>query len=309
MPGYCLVRCDFILVLGEFVVRIGVIGSGYIGLVGGAGFAASGEVTSAGLGASRSPHRDGGSAVAECELVGRPASPGANTRADHLSLQSGLVLSSTEEGRPSYDELGGRTFELALKRLIDIVLSSGALMLFSLVFLATAVAIKMTSRGPVFFRQVRPGFRGVPFPLYKFRTMLVDKGDASGVTQTVANDPRVTPIGAFLRRTSLDELPQLVNVLLGQMSLVGPRPHPAGMSAGGVDYRELVPYYEMRYAVKPGLSGWAQANGYRGPTDDAAKAKARIDHDIAYIQNFSIFLDAQIILRTLRREFVCGSGI
>ena len=224
-------------------------------------------------------------------------------------MQSGLALARSGNGSPVSIDVQSRTIELIVKRLIDIALSLMAIVAFSVIFLTTAVAIKLTSRGPVFFRQFRPGLNGVPFPLYKFRTMHVDLGDATGVAQTVANDPRMTPIGAFLRRTSIDELPQLANVLLGQMSLVGPRPHPAGMNAGGVPYRTLVPYYDMRHSVKPGLSGWAQANGYRGPTDDAVRAKARIDHDIAYIQNFSIFLDLRIILLTVRHEFMVGTGI
>jgi lipopolysaccharide/colanic/teichoic acid biosynthesis glycosyltransferase len=119
----------------------------------------------------------------------------------------------------------------------------------------------------------------------------------------------VTPVGRFLRRTSLDELPQLVNVIVGDMSLVGPRPHVEGMLAAGVDYAELVPYYNLRHVMRPGLSGWAQANGLRGPTDSAEAARARIDHDVAYIQNFSIWLDLKIIWLTLVKEFVTGSGV
>lgn len=224
------------------------------------------------------------------------------------TLESGLAL-TLQRGVPVMPaRSAGRSVNLAIKRVIDIVLSGGALIAMSLVLLATAIAVKVTSRGPVFFRQTRPGLHGVMFPMLKFRTMYTDRGDASGVQQTTANDPRVTNIGAFLRRTSVDELPQLFNVLVGHMSLVGPRPHPANMLAAGVDYRQLVPYYEARYAMKPGLSGWAQANGLRGPTDEAGKAKARISHDLAYIQNFSIALDGKIILRTIAREFVSGSG-
>jgi polysaccharide biosynthesis protein PslA len=156
---------------------------------------------------------------------------------------------------------------------------------------------------------MRPGLYGRPFEMLKFRTMYADAGDATGVKQTTANDSRVTPLGKFLRNKSIDELPQLINVLKGDMSLIGPRPHVANMLAGDVLYEELVPYYHHRYEMKPGLSGWAQANGLRGPTVDAALAKARIDHDLAYIQNFSLWLDIRIIVMTIRSEFFTGSGL
>jgi lipopolysaccharide/colanic/teichoic acid biosynthesis glycosyltransferase len=118
----------------------------------------------------------------------------------------------------------------------------------------------------------------------------------------------VTAVGRFIRRTSIDELPQLINVLRGEMSLVGPRPHVAGMKAAGMPYRTLVPYYDARLAMPPGLTGWAQANGYRGMTTDAASAIARVDHDIAYVQNFSVWMDIKIIGKTIVGEFMTGSG-
>jgi lipopolysaccharide/colanic/teichoic acid biosynthesis glycosyltransferase len=158
------------------------------------------------------------------------------------------------------------------------------------------------------FRQARVGYGGKPFTILKFRTMYADKCDASGVTQTKSNDQRITPLGKFLRRTSIDELPQLLNVLRGDMSLVGPRPHVAGMLAGGQEFERLIPYYTLRHAMRPGITGWAQANGYRGPTVDATVAKKRIDHDIAYIQNFSIPLDIKIIAVTLWKEFLSGEA-
>lgn len=230
--------------------------------------------------------------------------PGAVTR----TSESGLALTLVHKLPVLPAASVARSINLVLKRALDIVLSGSALLAMSLVLIGTAIAVKVTSRGPTLFVQMRPGLNGVMFPMLKFRTMYADLGDASGVKQTVANDPRITSIGAFLRRTSLDELPQLINVLLGHMSLVGPRPHPANMLAAGMDYRDLVPYYEMRYAMKPGLSGWAQANGLRGPTDEAGKARARIAHDMAYVQNFSVLLDIKIIFRTIIREFVAGTG-
>ena len=240
-----------------------------------------------------------------------PAGNGIDTRnsgAVTRTSESGLTLTLVHKVPAMPAASAARAVNLVLKRVLDIVLSVSALLAMSLVLIATAIAVKVTSRGPVLFVQKRPGLNGVMFPMLKFRTMYTDLGDASGVKQTVANDPRITSIGAFLRRTSLDELPQLINVLLGHMSLVGPRPHPANMLAAGMDYRNLVPYYEMRYAMKPGLSGWAQANGFRGPTDEAGKARARIAHDMAYIQNFSALLDIKIIFRTIVREFVAGTG-
>jgi lipopolysaccharide/colanic/teichoic acid biosynthesis glycosyltransferase len=138
--------------------------------------------------------------------------------------------------------------------------------------------------------------------------MYVDRCDDSGEQQTLAEDDRIMPIGHFIRRTSIDELPQLLNVLTGDMSVVGPRPHVAGQRAGGLPYREVVPYYEKRHSMLPGLTGWAQANGFRGSTIDIKHAVARVDHDIAYIQNFSFWLDLKIVIRTAAREFITGSG-
>jgi Sugar transferases involved in lipopolysaccharide synthesis len=224
------------------------------------------------------------------------------------SWQSGLPL-TFEAGSPVLpQDTAVRRVNLALKRVLDVALSLAALVFLAPLLILTALAVKATSPGPVFFVQMRPGYKGTMFPMLKFRTMYADLGDASGVKQTVANDPRVTPIGTFLRKTSIDELPQLINILLGHMSLVGPRPHPANMRAGGMAYEELVPYYDVRYEMRPGLSGWAQANGYRGPTVDAASARDRIAHDVAYIQNFSVWLDIRVILTTLRKEFLGGSG-
>jgi lipopolysaccharide/colanic/teichoic acid biosynthesis glycosyltransferase len=202
-----------------------------------------------------------------------------------------------------------RTLHLVVKRLLDIVAAYLVLLLFLPALLAIALAIRTTSAGPVLFRQKREGLYGRPIGIYKFRTMYLDHCDLDGVEQTVTGDLRVTPIGRFLRRTSIDELPQLINILKGEMSLIGPRPHAFGMLAAEIPYDRLVPYYGARLVMKPGLSGWAQANGLRGPTNDAAKARARIDHDLAYIENFSIFLDIKIILKTLAQEFPNGTGL
>jgi exopolysaccharide biosynthesis polyprenyl glycosylphosphotransferase len=196
----------------------------------------------------------------------------------------------------------------AMKRMLDIVLAGLGLLALLPLLLIVALLIKLDSPGGVFFRQKREGLDGKLFSVYKFRTMRTELGDTSGVTQTVSGDPRVTPIGRFLRRTSIDELPQLINVLTGDMSLVGPRPHVPGMLAGGVQYRELVSYYDERHRVRPGITGWAQVNGLRGSTVDHRVAIARIDYDIAYIENWSLGLDLKILFLTVWREFTRGTG-
>lgn len=226
-----------------------------------------------------------------------------------ISPQSGLPLIwSTSEPLLPEPSLG-RSVSLVVKRVMDIVLALAALIFLAPMLLAIAVVVRLNTRGSVMFSQERVGLGGKLFRAYKFRTMHADLSDPSGRQQTRKGDARITAIGHFLRRYSIDELPQLLNVLRGDMSIIGPRPHVPGMLAAGVPYEELVPYYGMRYLMKPGLSGWAQANGFRGPTENAPFAKARINHDIAYIQNFSLALDVRIILLTLKSEFVTGTGI
>jgi lipopolysaccharide/colanic/teichoic acid biosynthesis glycosyltransferase len=202
-----------------------------------------------------------------------------------------------------------RQFSFAIKRSMDLILAFFLILMFSPVFVVAALSIKITSKGPILFRQQRVGFMNREFNVYKFRTMHVGSQDSTGVTQTTADDARITRVGKILRKTSVDELPQIINILKGEMSFVGPRPHVAGMLAGGLRYEELVPYYNLRHAMKPGLTGWAQANGLRGPTVDPVRARQRVDHDIAYIQNFSLGLDVVILMRTAWREFVTGTGV
>lgn len=192
--------------------------------------------------------------------------------------------------------------QLWLKRLVlDIPLSLLALLVLSPLLLAVALLVRLTSPGPVLFRQRRVGRDGAEFDILKFRSMRID---AAGPA-----DGPVTTVGHFIRATSIDELPQLWNILRGDMSVVGPRPMVKGQLAGGADYRRLVPYYDFRHLVRPGLSGWAQANGFRGPTTDAVAARQRIDHDCAYVQNVSLALDIRIIIQTIRSEFLTGSGL
>jgi lipopolysaccharide/colanic/teichoic acid biosynthesis glycosyltransferase len=194
------------------------------------------------------------------------------------------------------------------KRCFDVAVSTSLLVLFAPGLAVIAACIKTTSPGPVFFRQRRYGLNNQPFDIFKFRTMFVENADPTGVRQTRENDPRVTSVGRWLRRASFDELPQLLNVIKGDMSLVGPRPHVPGMQAGGMLYEELVPYYFDRHVVRPGITGLAQVNGLRGGTEVATVARARVDHDLEYIKKQSLLLDVRILVDTARREFLSGNG-
>lgn len=194
------------------------------------------------------------------------------------------------------------------KRFFDATAASTALLLFSPLFVAIAVAIKLTSPGPIFFTQYRYGQRNRRFRIYKFRTMHTHLADALGVKQTVADDPRVTFVGRILRKTSLDEMPQLINVVLGHMSLVGPRPHVPGMQAASTLYESLVPYYFQRHTIKPGITGLAQVSGCRGSTANADAAISRVDYDLEYIERWSLWLDIKIIWWTVRRELFFGQA-
>ncbi len=182
-----------------------------------------------------------------------------------------------------------------LKRSFDLVFSSVSLLLSPLVIIPVALAIKLTSRGPVFFVQKRTGIDGSQFKCYKFRTMHVN--DEADTLQAYDDDPRITTVGRYLRRTSIDELPQLLNVWLGDMSVVGPRPH---MLLHTNQYSGVVDSYIDRHEVKPGITGWAQVNGFRGPTDELWKMQERVRHDLWYVRNWSFELDMRILWRTLR---------
>ncbi|UOM36017.1 undecaprenyl-phosphate glucose phosphotransferase [Acuticoccus sp. I52.16.1] len=166
------------------------------------------------------------------------------------------------------------------------------------VFAVISLAIWVETGKPILFRQPRRGWNGSLFTIYKFRTMKVDNEDLAGATQATRNDPRVTRVGRILRRTSLDELPQLLNVLNGDMSLVGPRPHALGTTTEGKPFEEAVQHYMVRYRVKPGITGWAQINGWRGETDTSQKLLGRVRYDIEYIENWSFWLDLYILMIT-----------
>jgi putative colanic acid biosynthesis UDP-glucose lipid carrier transferase len=180
------------------------------------------------------------------------------------------------------------------KRVSDLVLSFLILLVAWPVLVAVAIGVKRSSSGPAIFKQLRYGLDGREILVYKFRSMTVTEDGAASYTQVTRDDARVTPFGAFIRRTSLDELPQLFNVLEGSMSLVGPRPHAIAVNER---YRSLIPSYMFRHKVKPGITGWAQVNGYRGGDDLHAMTK-RIEFDLDYLKNWSMWLDFKIILRT-----------
>ena len=185
------------------------------------------------------------------------------------------------------------------KRAEDVILACLALVLLAPVMLAVAVAIKLDSRGPVLFRQRRYGYNHQLIEVYKFRSMYHDQRDMEAARQTTVGDPRVTRVGRFIRRTSLDELPQLFNVLGGSMSMVGPRPHATATKAADVPFEEAVADYVARHKVKPGITGLAQVSGYRGETDTLEKIQKRVEYDLAYIENWSIGLDVYVLLRTI----------
>ncbi len=194
------------------------------------------------------------------------------------------------------------------KRLLDIFGSAAGLLIMAPLLIGIAIAIKLTSHGPVFFRQKRYGYHNRRFWIFKFRTMYIELSDQRGTCQATNADPRVTPLGRILRKTSLDELPQLINVFKGEMSLVGPRPHVPGMLANGMLYEEFIPYYFQRHNMRPGLTGLAQVRGFRGTTAEPAAALSRVDCDLEYIERWSFVQDCRIILRTIATEFLSGSG-
>jgi len=189
------------------------------------------------------------------------------------------------------------------KSIEDWLVGAAILIMIAPLMVLIAVLIKFDSPGPVLFRQKRYGFNNKLIEVLKFRTMYVDQTDINGAQLTRRNDPRITRLGAFLRKTSLDELPQFLNVLRGEMSIVGPRPHALSAKAGTLLYQEAVKYYDARHRVKPGITGWAQVNGWRGETDTIEQIRKRVEHDLYYIDNWSILLDLKIIVRTILGGF------
>ena len=186
-----------------------------------------------------------------------------------------------------------------VKRISDLVIASIIVVLISPLLLAIAIGVKLSSPGPVLFKQRRNGLDGHEIVVYKFRSMRTME-DGEVVRQATRNDPRVTPFGAFLRRTSFDELPQFFNVLQGTMSIVGPRPHAVTHNK---EYRQIIKAYMVRHKVKPGITGWAQVNGQRGETDTVEKMRTRVEYDLEYLRNWSLALDLKIIAATIRVLF------
>lgn len=225
-----------------------------------------------------------------------------------ISRSADLRSTGAEKTTRKRTALGGR-LNFAAKRLLDICVSIVALVVLLPMLLAIAAAIKCEDKGSILFIQRRWGRGGRTFRVIKFRTMRMELSDATGISQARPDDPRLTRVGAMLRKRNLDELPQLVNVLLGDMSLVGPRCHVPGMMAGGMPYEMLVNDYHIRHTVRPGITGLAQLRGYRGPTDDEDLARARFQSDVEYIETFHFWSDIRILLATLMKELRDGTGV
>ncbi|MBY0612832.1 MAG: undecaprenyl-phosphate glucose phosphotransferase [Beijerinckiaceae bacterium] len=186
-------------------------------------------------------------------------------------------------------------FDQALKRGFDIVVSIIAIVLLAPIFLIVGLAIKLDSRGPVLFRQTRHGYSNKPIRVFKFRSMRVME-DGAAFRQATRNDPRITAVGRMIRKTNIDELPQLFNVLLGEMSIVGPRPHPIALNE---TFASRIRRFHRRHNIRPGITGWAQVSGFRGETDTFEKMAGRIEHDLWYIDNWSFLLDLKILVLTV----------
>nr|WP_293250918.1 undecaprenyl-phosphate glucose phosphotransferase [Panacagrimonas sp.] len=223
-----------------------------------------------------------------------PETVGISVQEQRLMVQDGvpaLKVSRTPVSGANY----------VLKRTMDLFICICAMVVLMPLLLLVALCIKAESRGPVLFRQPRYGINNRTIHVLKFRSMYHDQQDLHASRLATRNDPRVTRVGRFLRRSSLDELPQLFNVLLGEMSIVGPRPHAKNAKAAGRTYQEVVQEYAHRHRIKPGITGWAQFNGWRGETDTEEKIIRRCEHDLYYIDNWSVFLDLYIIAGTLVR--------
>lgn len=201
-----------------------------------------------------------------------------------------------------------RRGSLAIKRAVDMTGAAFALLLLLPLLTLAALAIKLTTPGPIIYSQLRHGLNGRPFRIYKFRTFYADACDEAGTRQAIPGDRRVTPVGQLFRRSNIDELPQLWNVLKGDMSLVGPRPHAIGMHAGGARYEHLVAVYPMRLLAKPGITGLAQLRGFRGPTWNRVDARMRVLCDLQYVAEGSNLLDMKILVLTVVQELRGGTG-
>jgi lipopolysaccharide/colanic/teichoic acid biosynthesis glycosyltransferase len=218
---------------------------------------------------------------------------GAAARVSALSRMSGQRLDG--------DTLNAEHRREVSKRAQDLIVASLALLLGWPVLVLIGLLVRLDSPGPVLFRQRRHGFNNEIITVWKFRTMRVEACDPCAAQQVRPDDDRVTRLGRFLRRTSLDELPQLINVLCGEMSMVGPRPHAVGMKTGDEESRLLVAEYAWRHRMRPGITGWAQINGSRGPVDTPESVRRRVELDVEYIERQSFWLDLYIMLMTVPR--------
>lgn len=216
---------------------------------------------------------------------------------DVLLISPAFTVTSGSYAEPLFASAGGCNG--IAKRLIDIVISLLALVIMAVPLLIIACLIRIDSPGPILFRQSRIGYRNLPFETLKFRTMYHHAPGRGHLRQTTRHDPRVTQLGAFLRRLSLDEFPQLFNVLRGDMSLVGPRPHAPGTCAGGKPFELVTSFYPIRHRVRPGITGLAQVRGLRGQTETEEKLIRRVDADMEYIANWSLWLDFGVLARTV----------
>lgn len=226
--------------------------------------------------------------------------------AHYSEVDGGVSVSEYSVGlgpRQSQNARFRKDFSWKLKAAIDRIGALFLLVFFAPVIAMIALIIRLDSPGPVLFRQPRFGAGGKHVVVTKFRTMRHEKTDIGGRRQATRTDDRITPIGRFLRKTCLDELPQFWDVLCGRMSLVGPRPHPLALEVEGKPIEELIPNYHVRHKVRPGITGLAQVNGNRGPVTDLAMGRERVLYDAAYIRNFSLWLDIKILFLTLAVPF------
>lgn len=224
------------------------------------------------------------------------------TEATNLICRNGRIdrLGCTPMVKIASRPLG--EWQVVQKAAFDWVLGSVLLVLFLPILMLVGVAVRLDSPGPALFRQKRRGYNYTTFEVLKFRTMYTHQADANADQQTTQDDPRVTRLGRLLRRTSLDELPQLINVMRGEMSLVGPRPHAINTKADGRLFADVVADYNLRYRIKPGITGWAQVNGWRGETRTCTQIEGRVAHDLYYIDNWSLAFDFRILVLTALRE-------
>lgn len=215
---------------------------------------------------------------------------------DHINQRLSQIANVSMQDFTGKPKSGRHT---VMKRVMDVGISAAVLVASSPVLALVALAIKLDSPGPIFFKQKRHGFNNREFEVYKFRSLRVESEDKQAAKQVTQNDDRVTGVGRFIRKTSLDEFPQLINVLKGDMSLVGPRPHAVGMRTGNTESYKLVDDYAHRHKVKPGMTGWAQINGSRGPLHDAAGVARRVQLDTEYIERASLWFDLMIMVKTV----------